>query len=176
MPDLRDQLNKKQCTDQVTPHCRCERIIASVLADCTCSSLTQTKSVFQRISATSFAELTKRLRFNDEDIPSEDEFIEVSVNMVDKDSGKQFALVPENSATPRVYMRSRSHSGTIRPVSRALEHGQETPKEHSAIVDSQSSSSSGGHAVHSLATDTPEEMAQQLALQAQAQHDQQEQL
>src|SRR3954463_1748734 len=74
-------------------------------------------------------------------------------------------------------MRTRSRSGTLRPVNnRALEQGQEKPREHSAIVDSQSSSSSGGHAVHSLAADTPEEMAQQLALQAQAQRDQQEQL
>src|SRR3954466_12122667 len=143
----------------------------------TCSSPTQTKSVFERISATSSAELTKHLRFNDKDVPSEDEFIEVSVNMVDKDTGKQPALEPENFATPGVYMRIRSHSGTIRPVNyRALEQGQEKPREHSAIVDSQSSSSSGGHAVHSLAADTLEEMAQQLALQAQAQCDQQEQL
>src|SRR5437588_743218 len=70
MPDLRGQLNKKQSADQVTPHCRCERIIASVLVDCTCSSPTQTKSVFKRISATSSAELTKCLRFNNEDVPS----------------------------------------------------------------------------------------------------------
>src|SRR5436190_10019823 len=110
-------------------------------------------------------------------MPSEDEFIEVSVNMVDKDTGKQPALEPENSATPGFYMHTRSRSGTIRPVNyRALEQGEEKPKEHSAIVDSQSSSSSSGHAVHSLAADTPEEMAQQLALQAQAQCDQQEQL
>src|SRR4051812_43788071 len=39
-PDLREQLNKKRRAGQVTPHCRCERIIASVLADCTCSSPT----------------------------------------------------------------------------------------------------------------------------------------
>src|SRR3954462_8606402 len=97
--------------------------------------------------------------------------------MVDKDTGKQPALEPENSATPGVYMGTRSHSGTIRPVNyRTLEQGQEKPKEHSAIVDSQSSSSSGGHAIHSFAADSPEKMAQQLAIQAQAQRDQQEQL
>src|SRR4051812_34025937 len=97
--------------------------------------------------------------------------------MVDKDTGKQPALEPENSATPGVYMRTRNRSGTIRLVNyRALKQGQEKPKEHSAIGNSQSSSSSGGHAVHSLAADTPEEMAQQLALQAQAQCDQQEKL
>src|SRR5436190_18354531 len=33
-PNLREQLNEKRSTDQVTPHCRCERIIASVIADC----------------------------------------------------------------------------------------------------------------------------------------------
>src|SRR3954471_13173601 len=76
-PDLGEQLNKKRRASQVTPHCRCERIIASVLADCTCSSPAQTKSVFEHLSATSSAELTKCLRFNDEDISSEDEFIEV---------------------------------------------------------------------------------------------------
>src|SRR5436190_719029 len=59
---------------------------------------------------------------------------------------------------------------------RALDQGQEKPKEHSAIVDSQSSLSSSEYAVHSLAVDTPEDMAQQLALQAQAQRNQQEQL
>src|SRR4051812_35163845 len=176
-PDLREQLNKKRRASQVTPHCRCERIIASVLADCTCSSPTQIKSVFERLSATSSAELTKRLRFNDDGISYEDEFIEVSVNVVDKDTGKQPALEPENSATPGVYMRTRSRSGTIRPVNyRALDQGQQKPKEHSAIVESQSSSSSGGQPVHSLAADIPEEIAQQLAIQAQAQRDQQEQL
>src|SRR3954468_1288371 len=97
--------------------------------------------------------------------------------MVDKDTGKQPALEPKNSATPGVYMRTRSRSGTIRPINyRALVQGQEKPKEHSAIVDSQSSLSLGKHAVHSLAADTPEEMAQQLAIQAQTQCDQQEQL
>src|SRR5204862_1402615 len=77
-PDLREQLNKKRRASQVTPHCRCERIIASVLADCTCSAPTLTKSVFERLSATNSTELIKRLRFNDEDIPSEGEIIEVS--------------------------------------------------------------------------------------------------
>src|SRR3954471_15290115 len=97
--------------------------------------------------------------------------------MVDRDMGKQPALEPENSATPSVYMGTRSRSGTIRPANyRALEQGQEKPKEHSAIVDSQSSSSSGRHAFHSFVTDMPEEMAQQIAQQAQAQCDQQEQL
>src|SRR3954469_7095982 len=110
-------------------------------------------------------------------MPSEDEFIEVSINMVDKDTGKQPALEPENSATPGVYLRTRSCSGTIRPVNyRALVQGQEKPIEHSAIVDSQSSSSLGEHAVQSFAADTPEEIAQQLAIQAQAQRDQLEQL
>src|SRR4051812_42567941 len=134
-----------------------------MLADSTCSSPAQTKSVFERIFATSSAELTKCLRFNNEDIPSEGKFIEVSVNMVDKDMGKQPALEPENSATPGVYMRTRSRSGTIRPVNyRALDQGQEKPKEPSAIVESHPSSSSGGHAIHSLAANTLEEMAQQL--------------
>src|SRR3954470_19892340 len=97
--------------------------------------------------------------------------------MVDKDTGKQPALEPENSITPGVYMSTRSRSGTIRPINyRALEHGQEKPQEHSAIVDSQSSSSTGEHAVHSFVADTPEELAQQIALQTQAQRDQQEQL
>src|SRR5438309_10195000 len=82
--------------------------------------------------------------------------------MVDKDTGKQPALKPENSATPGVYIGTRSRSGTIRPINyRALEQGQEKPKEH---------------AVHSFAAGTPEKMAQQLALQAQAQRGQQEQL
>src|SRR3954464_6321274 len=125
--DLWDHLNKKRSADQVTLHCRCERIIASVLANCTCLSPTQTKSVFERISTTSSVELTKRLRFNDEDVPSEDEFIEVSVNMVDKDTSKQPALESENSATPGVYMRTRSRSGTIRPANyRALD--QRSPR------------------------------------------------
>src|SRR4051812_24425844 len=113
--ELREYNNKKKIWSGflVTGYySRCERIIASVLADCTCLSLTQTKSVFERISATSSAELTKLLRFNDEDIPSEDEFIEVSVNMVDKYTGKQPALEPDNSATPGVYMRTRSRSTT----------------------------------------------------------------
>src|SRR5436189_6383371 len=97
--------------------------------------------------------------------------------MVDKDTGKQPALEPENCTTPGVYMRTRSRSGTIRPVNyRALEQGQEKPKEHSAIVDSQSSSSSGGHAVHSLTADTTEDMTRQLALQAHAQREQQAQV
>ena len=90
---------------------------------------------------------------------------------------RTYRLEPENTATSGVYMCTSSRFGTIRPVNyRALVQGQEKPKEHSAIVDSQSSSSSGEHAVHSLAADTPKEIAQQLAIQAQAQRDQQEQL
>src|SRR4051812_17166402 len=97
--------------------------------------------------------------------------------MVDKDTDKQPALELENSVTPGVYMGTRSRSGTIRPINyRVLEQGQEKPQEHSAIVDSQSSSSYGKHAVHSFVADTPEEMVQHIALQAQAQRDQQEQL
>src|SRR3954467_7378474 len=95
--------------------------------------------------------------------------------MVDKDTGKQPALESENSATPDVYRGTRSRSGTIRPINyRALEQGQEKPKEHSAIVDSQSLSSSGEYTAHSFAVDLPEEMAQQLDFQAHAQRDRQE--
>src|SRR3954466_11303977 len=102
---------------------------------CTCRLhllITNTDQVRIRApSATSSVELNKRLRFNDQDIPSEDEFIEVSVNMVDKDTGKQPALEPENSATPGVYTRTHIRSGTIRPINyKALEQGQEKPKEH----------------------------------------------
>src|SRR3954470_13228877 len=43
VPELLEQLNKKRSADQIPPHCRCERIITSVLADCTCSSPAQTK-------------------------------------------------------------------------------------------------------------------------------------
>src|SRR3954469_14385901 len=113
---------QEMSADQVTPHCRCEWIITSVLTDCTCSSPTQTKSVFERISASSSVELPKRLRFHDYDAPSDDEFPKVSANMVAKDTGKHPALEPENSATPSVYMGSRSRSGTIRHVNyKALE-------------------------------------------------------
>src|SRR4051812_40730981 len=103
----------------------------------------QAKSMFERISASSFANLTKRLFFNNEDAPSDNEFPEVSVNMVDKDMDKQPVLEPENYATPGVYTSTRSRSGSARPVNyRALAQGKEKPKEHFSIGDSQSSSSS----------------------------------
>src|SRR4051812_28193497 len=59
---------------------------------------------------------------------------------------------------------------------RALVQGHEKPKKLSAIVESQLSSSSKGREVHSLVSNTPEEMAQQLAQQVQAQQEQSEQL
>src|SRR4051812_29446548 len=66
-------------------------------------------------------------------------------------------------------MGTRSRSGATRPISyRALAQGQDKPKEHSSIVESQSSSSSGERAVYSFVAKTLEEIAQQLALQAQA--------
>src|SRR4051812_20178621 len=71
----------------------------------------------------------------------------------------------------------RNRSSTARPVNyRALEQGKEKPKVHFAIVGSQSLSSSGERAVHFFVTASPEEMTQQIAMQAQAQRDQQEQL
>src|SRR5436853_4271533 len=165
--DLRDLLNKKRGASQVTPHCRCERIIASVLADCNCSSLAQTKSVFDRLSGTNSSKLAKRLRFNNEDIPSDDEYSEVSVNMTGRDTGKQPVAEPEGSATPGVYQGTRSRSGALRPVNyRALAQAQEQPKDHSAIAESQSSSSSEERAVYSFAANTPEEVARLLAQQA----------
>src|SRR5436853_1299792 len=175
--DLRDLLNKKRSASQVTPHCRCERIIASVLADCNCSSPAQTKSVFDRLSGTRSSKLAKRLRFNNEDIPSDDEYPEVSVNMAGRDTGKQPVSEPEGSTTPGVYQGTRSRSGALRPVNyRALAQAQEQPKDHSAIAESQSSSSSGERAVYSFAANTPEEVARLLAQQAQAQQAQQEQI
>src|SRR4051812_25808285 len=108
-------MNNKRSANKVMPHCRCERIIASILSNCSCSLPTQTNSVFERISASISAKLTKRLRFNNEDTPLDDEFPEVSVNMVDRDTGKQHALEPENSATPGVYMGTRSRASTARP-------------------------------------------------------------
>src|SRR5436853_4115402 len=175
--NLRDLLNKKRGASQVTPHCRCERIIASVLADCNCSSPAQTKSVFDRLSGPSSSKLAKRLRFNNEDIPSDDEYPEVSVNMTGRDTGKQPVAEPEGSATPGVYQGTRSRSGALRPVNyRALAQAQEQPKDHSAIAESQSSSSSGERAVYSFAANTPEEVARLQAQQAQAQQEQQEQI
>src|SRR4051812_726200 len=97
--------------------------------------------------------------------------------MVDSDRGKQPALEHENSAIPGVYMGTRSCSGTARPINyRALAQGQEKLKEHSTIVDSQSSSLFGEKEVHSFVADKPKEMAQQIAQQTQAQCNQQEQL
>src|SRR4051812_48186241 len=80
----------------------------TALADCTCSLSTQTKFVFERISASSSVKLAKRLRLQNEEVPSDDEFSEVSVNMVDKDTNKQPALELENSVTPDVYKGTRS--------------------------------------------------------------------
>ena len=109
--------------------------------------------------------MTKRLRFHNEDAPTDDEFLEVSINIVDGNTGKQRALEPENSATPSVYVGTCSRSGTTRPINyKALAQGKEKPKDHSAIVDSQSSSSSDEKAVHSFVADSPEEIAQQLAM------------
>src|SRR4051812_25949353 len=150
-PDLREQLNKKRRAGQVTPRCRCERIIASVLADCTCSSPAQPKSVFERVFADSSTKLAKQLCFNNEDASSDDEYPLSIRQHGGQGTGKQPAQEPENSVTPGVYMGTRSRSGTARPVNyRALAQGQEKPKEHYVIVDSQSSSSFGERVVHSF--------------------------
>src|SRR4051812_7994828 len=112
------------------------------------------------MSNSSSFKLAKRLRFNDKDAPSDDEYPEVSVNMAIRDTGKQPSLKPENSATS-VYMGNRSRSGVARPVNyRALAQDQDKPNEHSAIVESQSSFSSGRRAVYYFIANTPKEMAQ----------------
>ena len=71
--------------------------------------------------------------------------------MVNTDTGKQPTLEPKNSVTPDVYIGTSNRFGTTRPVNyRALVQEQDKPKEHSAIVYSQLSSSSSEKAVHSF--------------------------
>lgn len=85
-------------------------------------------------------------------------------------------LEPENSTTI-VYIGTHSRTGAGRPINyRALSQEQEKPKGHSAIVESQSSSSSEEREVYSFMANTPEKVALQLAKQAQAQQEMSEQL
>src|SRR4051812_21665097 len=85
--------------------------------------------MFERISASSSTKLTRQLRFNIENAPYEEEFSEVSINMVDRNTSKQPALEPENSATPRINIGIRSRSSTARPVNYiALAQGRRSPR------------------------------------------------
>src|SRR4051812_23525385 len=96
--------------------------------------------------------------------------------MAERDTSKQPMPELENSTT-MVYVGTRSRSGAACPVNyRALVQGQEKLKEHSAIVESQSSSSSAEREVHFFMATRPEEVAEQLARQAQARQEQSEQL
>src|SRR4051812_37464011 len=114
--DLWDQLCKEEGTDQVTPHWQSKQIIASALVDYTCLLPAKAKSLFERTSNSSTSKLAKQLPFNNEDATPDDEYPEVSVNMAERGTSKQPASEPENSATPGVYMGTRSRSGTARPI------------------------------------------------------------
>src|SRR3954471_21448967 len=131
----------------------------------------------EHTSNSSSSKLAKQLRFRKEDATSIDEYPEVSVNMVERDTGKHPASDPENSATPGVYMDTRSRSGAARPVNyRTLVQELDMPKEQSIIKKFQSSSFLKERPVPPFAANAPKEVARQLALQAQAQQEQQQQL
>src|SRR3954465_1987289 len=114
--DLWDQLNREEGANQVSPHWRSKQIIASALGDYTCSSPERAKSVLEHMSNSRSFKLAKRLRFSNENATSDDDYPKVSFNMAKREMGKQPASEPENFATPDVYMGTRSHSGTARPI------------------------------------------------------------
>lgn len=114
--------------------------------------------MFEHFSNFNSSKLAKRLRFNNPDAPSDDEYPKVSIHMAKKDTSKQLAPEPENS-TIGVYMGTHNCSSVTRPLNyRALGQGHGKPKEHSAIVELQLSSSSGDREVHSVMATTCEEM------------------
>ena len=88
----------------------------------------------EHTSNSSSSKLAKQLRFRKEDATSIDEYPEVSVNMVERDTGKHLASDPENSATPGVYMGTLNRSGAVRPVNyRTLVQELNMPREQSII-------------------------------------------
>ena len=121
--------------------------------------------------------MAKQRRFSNEDTASDDEYPEVSVNVAERDTRKQPASELENSATPGVYMGTRSRSDIARPINyRAFAQRQDESKEEFSIMESQPLSSSRKIRVPSFIENAPKDMALQLALQAQAQQEQQEKL
>src|SRR3954469_21889783 len=147
--------------DQVTPHWRSKQFIASAPNDCTCPPPVQVISVFEHVSNSCSSKLAKQLPFSNEDATPDDEYPEVSVNVVERDTGKQPASEPENSATPGVYMGTRSRSGTAQRLNyRAFAQRHDKAKGQFAIMESQSFSSSRKIPVPSAAANTPEVVAQ----------------
>src|SRR3954467_11901915 len=114
--DLRDQLNREEGVNQVSPHWRSKQIIASALDNYTCLSPARAGSVLEHMSNSSSSKVAKQLRFSNEDTASDVEYPEVSVNVAERDTGKQPASEPESSATPSVYMGTRSRFGTARLI------------------------------------------------------------
>src|SRR3954464_13513657 len=97
--------------------------------------------------------------------------------MAKRDTSKQPASEPENSATPVVYMGTRSRSGAVRPINyRTLVQELDMPREPFEIMEFRSSSSSRKILVPFFVANAPKDVAQQLALQAQAQQEKQKQL
>ena len=118
--DLWNQLKKEEGADQITPHWRSKQVIASALDDYTCSSPAKAKSLFEHMSNSSSSKLAKQLRSSIEHTTSDDEYPEVSINMAERDTGKQLAFELENSATPGMYMGTRSRSRPYDPSTTEL--------------------------------------------------------
>src|SRR4051812_36795406 len=177
MMDLWNQLKREGGINHITPHWQSKQIIASAPDDCTCLPPAKAKSMTEHTSNSSSSKLAKQLHFRKEDATSIDEYPELSVNMVERDTGKHPASNPENSATPGVYMGTRSRSGVARPVNyRTFVQELDMPKEQSIIEKFQSSSFLIERPIPSFVANAPKEVARQLALQAQAQQEQQQQL
>src|SRR3954467_6933943 len=177
MMDLWNQLKREGGINHITPHWQSKQIIASAPDDCTCLPPAKAISMTEHTSNSSSSKLAKQLRFRNEHATSIDEYPEVSVNMVERDTGKHPASDPENSATPGVYMSTHSRSGATRPINyRTLVQELDMPKEQSIIEKFQSSSFLRERPVPPFVANAPKEVAWQLALQAQTQQEQQQQL
>jgi len=105
--DLRDYLTRKSSVHQVTSQCCCEWLIMIVLSECHCSSHASRPSVFNRLSAVSVSDSSKRRCFRKKKSFSDEEYPEATSNMVGSGStpcrsrGKQLEVSSKESDADR---------------------------------------------------------------------------
>jgi len=114
--DLRDYLTKKRSTNQITPSCCCERLIAAMLSECRCNLHTSKQSVFRQSTLT--FRLAKRYRSRRRRTFSDAEYPKVTANMASRSREKQPADSSDESGTEPegVYQHTRTRTGAISPI------------------------------------------------------------
>nr|ABD63158.1 hypothetical protein 20.t00010 [Asparagus officinalis] len=169
--DLRELLSRGKPTIQAAHSCQCERLISAVLSECPCCAPTPRQSVFDRL--TNVVRPAKRQR-RCRKKTAEAEYPQVTINMIGQGKASHTDSDESQESHPPtvreicdqfegVYQNTRTRTGAIRPVNyQKLAKRITTSDEHSAIAESQSSSSVGAREVSAYTTGNHEDITKRV--------------